>query len=109
MDNLKNIFHINKEEQDYITWNFDLRDLGTDESIQILNLSNQIMNIRNHSIHPYKQGKQKKPSDSDISAPFAYNDELNLRAIKTLSNCLSVVLIVLLLQKLNIDDFYKKD
>lgn len=109
LDNLKNIFHINKEEQDYITWNFDLRDLGTDESIQILNLSNQIMNIRNHSIHPYKQGKQKKPSDSDISAPFAYNDELNLRAIKTLSNCLSVVLIVLLLQKLNIDDFYKKD
>lgn len=82
--------------------------MGTDISEQILNLSNQIMNLRNHSVHPYKQGRQKKPADSDISDIFAYNDGLNLRAIKTLSNCLSVVLIVLLLQKLNIDDFYKK-
>ena len=108
LDNLKNIFHINKDEQDYVTWEFDLRNMGTDISEQILNLSNQIMNLRNHSVHPYKQGRQKKPADSDISDIFAYNDGLNLRAIKTLSNCLSVVLIVLLLQKLNIDDFYKK-
>ncbi len=108
LDNLKNIFHINKDERDYVTWEFDLRNMGTDISEQILNLSNQIMNLRNHSVHPYKQGRQKKPADSDISDIFAYNDGLNLRAIKTLSNCLSVVLIVLLLQKLNIDDFYKK-
>lgn len=107
LDNLKNIFHINKDEQDYVTWEFDLRSLRTDVSEQILNLSNQIMNLRNHSVHPYKQGKQKKPKDSGINEFFAYNDELNIRAIKTHSDCLSDILIVLL-QKLDIDQFYKE-
>ena len=91
-----------------MTWEFDLRSLGTDVSEQILNLSNQLMNLRNHSVHPYKQGKQKKPKDSGINEFFAYNDELNIRAIKTLSDCLSDILIVLLLQKLDIDQFYKE-
>ena len=109
LENLKRIFHINKEEQDYITWHFDLRKLGSDIEGQILNLSDQIMNLRNHSVHPYKLGKQKKPKDSNISNIFIYNyDKLNLRAIKTLSNCLSTVLIILLLQKLDIDKYYKQ-
>ena len=109
LNNLICIFHINKEERDYVTWEFDLRNFGATIEEQLSNLSNQIMNLRNHSIHPYKQGRRKLPKDSDISDVFIYDkDKLNLRAIKTLSNCLSSVLIVLLLQKLGIDQFYKK-
>lgn len=109
LNNLICIFHINKEERDYVTWEFDLRNFGATIEEQLSNLSNQIMNLRNHSIHPYKQGRRKSPKDSDISDVFIYDkDKLNLRAIKTLSNCLSSVLIVLLLQKLGIDQFYKK-
>lgn len=109
LSNLKNIFHINKEERDYVTWEFDLRNFGVDIKEQLSNLSDQIMNLRNHFIHPYKRGKRKLPKDSTISDVFIYDkDKLNLRAIKTLSNCLSSVLIVLLLQKLGIDKYYKK-
>lgn len=108
-ENYKKIFHINKEEQDWITYKLDVRDFSSEYEQQISKLSEQIMNLRNHSTHPYKNGKWKSPSESNICEPFVYkNGKLNYQSIDTLCRCLNEVLIILLLQKLEIDDCYKQ-
>lgn len=108
-ENYKKIFHINKDEQDWITYELDVRNFSSEYEQQISKLSEQIMNLRNHSTHSYKNGKLKSPNDSNICKPFVYqNEKLNYQSINTLCRCLDEVLIILLLQKLEIDDCYKQ-
>lgn len=107
-ENFEKIFHINSIEQDWITYELDLRDFSSEYEEQINKLSEQIMNLRNYFTHPYKKGSLKLPKDSNISIHFANDDQLNKKAIHTLDICLEEVLIILLLQKLGIDKYYKK-
>ena len=93
-------------EQSEIKFDFDINELGNTSEQQISNLSEQIMNLRNHSIHPYKSGKLKTPADDKIIKPFASGDDLDIYAIDTLTQCLSKVFIALILQKLDIDNLY---
>ena len=107
-ENYAKIFHINKSEKDWITFELDVRDFGDTCNKQIGLLSAQIMNLRNHATHPYKSGKLKTPQDSNLSEQFTYGNSLNTRAIYTLCECLDEALTILLLQKLSIDKYYKK-
>lgn len=107
-DNFEKIFHINSIEQDWITYELDLRDFSSEYEEQINKLSEQIMNLRNYFTHPYKNGSLKLPKYSNISIHFANDDQLNKKAIHILDICLEEVLIILLLQKLGIDKYYKK-
>ena len=93
--------------QNNVKFDFDINELGNSEEQQISNLSEQIMNLRNHSIHPYKSGKLKTPTDDKIIKPFANGDDLDIYAIDTLTQCLSRIFIALILQKLDIDNLYK--
>lgn len=90
-----------------IIFAFDINKLGDTTEKQMSALSEQIMNLRNHSIHPYRDGKLKTPTDDNIVEPFASREDLDIYAISTLTGCLSKVSIALILQKLDIDDLCK--
>lgn len=107
INNFKKLFHLLSKRTDYLTFQFDLRRLGATPQEQMKAFGHQIMNIRNHFTHPYKQGKLKTPKQGGISEVFTYGDTLNTRGIRLLSNHLSKLLIVLLLQELKIDKLYR--
>lgn len=106
--NLIDIFHLNKGEGDFLLFNFNLSELDSDFDKLVAKFGNQIMNIRNHFIHPYKNGSRKTPEDDNINNIFLFdNGKLKLKAVKILTNYLEKALIVLLLQELNIDQYYR--
>ena len=87
---------------------FNLSELDSDFDKLVAKFGNQIMNIRNHFIHPYKNGSRKTPEDDNINNIFLFdNGKLKLKAVKILTNYLEKALIVLLLQELNIDQYYR--
>jgi len=69
-------------------------------------LAGQIMSIRNHFIHPYRNGKFKNSQDDNISEIFAPNGNLHFHKIGTLSKSLSKLLEGLLFQELGIEQYY---
>ena len=83
-----------------------LRDLCEDVNTQMELVGEQISKLRNHAIHPYKNGKLKTPKDSEIHEILIQNEALNLEAVDVVVKCAFKILIVLLLQKLNIDEHY---
>ena len=106
--NFTDIFHLNKDEGDFLLFNFNLNELDSDFDKLVTKFGNQIMNIRNHFIHPYKNGARKTPQQDNINKIFlTANGKLNLKAVKILTNYLEKALIVLLLQELDIDKYYR--
>ena len=105
--NFTDIFHLNKDEGDFLLFNFNLNELDSDFDKLVTKFGNQIMNIRNHFIHPYKNGARKTPQQDNINKIFlTANGKLNLKAVKILTNYLEKALIVLLLQELDIDKYF---
>ena len=105
-ENFTKIFHTDSDEKDYYTIYFDVRKLSSDITEQKKLVGEQISNLRNHAVHPYKNGRLKTPQDSNIHKTLMINNDINIEATNILVICTFKILKVLLFQKLNIDKFY---
>ena len=105
-ENFQKIFHIDKKREDFLTFDFNAKNLSEDVHTQMELVGEQISKLRNHAIHPYKNGKLKTPKDSEIHEILIQNEGLKLEAVDVVVKCAFKILVVLLLQKLNIDEYY---
>ncbi|MGD9638721.1 MAG: hypothetical protein AB7U85_06645 [Alphaproteobacteria bacterium] len=72
-------------------------------------IKKQVSLIRNLITHPYKNGRPRKLSSSEISTTFYFkNETLNWEALSMLSNRLDLVLKTIIYQTLGIDKHFPK-
>jgi hypothetical protein len=70
-------------------------------------LSSQISAIRNHFVHPFIDGSEKKPIKVNIHKKFIHNDRLNYSRIKLLSEKIHNCIHFLLLKEIGLESFWK--